>query len=67
MTQTGSLAEGRLSDWICLGVLASRIPQDGVDEAAEATGKGAKLKAGKPPPPAMVYFAMALAPFAAED
>jgi hypothetical protein len=38
MTQTGSVAEGRLSDWISLGVLASWVPRDAVDEA---TGKGA--------------------------
>ena len=44
MTQTGSVAEGRLSDWISLGVLASWVPRDAVDEAVEATGKGAKRK-----------------------
>src|SRR6266849_1228597 len=32
MTQTGSVAEGRLSDWISLGVLASWVPQDAVGE-----------------------------------
>ena len=42
MTQTGSVAEGRLSDWISLGVLASWVPRDAVDDAVEATGKGAK-------------------------
>jgi hypothetical protein len=64
MTQTGSVAEGRLSDWISLGVLASWVPRDAVDEAVEATGKGAKRKGGKLPPHVMVYFAMALALFA---
>jgi hypothetical protein len=67
MTQTGSVAEGRLSDWISLGVLASRVPRDAVDDAVEATGKGAKRKGGKLPPHVMVYFAMALALFADED
>ena len=67
MTQTGSVAEGRLSDWISLGVLASWVPRDAVDEAVEATGKGAKRKGGKLPPHVMVYFAMALALFAEED
>ena len=67
MTQTGSVAEGRLSDWISLGVLASWVPRDAVDEAAGATGKGAKRKGGKLPPHVMVYFAMALALFAGED
>ena len=67
MTQTGSVAEGRLSDWISLGVLASWVPRDAVDDAVEATGKGAKRKGGKLPPHVMVYFAMALALFAEED
>src|SRR5260370_14574198 len=67
MTQTGSVAEGRLSDWISLGVLASWVPRDAVDEAAETTGKGAKRKGGKLPPHVMVYFAMALALLAEED
>jgi len=44
-------------------VLASRVPRD----AVEATGKGAKQKGGMLPPHVMVYFAMALAPFAEED
>src|SRR2546430_2379742 len=67
MTQTGSVAEGLLSDWISLGVLASWVPRDAVDDAVEATGKGAKRKGGKLPPHVMVYFAMALALFAGED
>ena len=67
MAQTGSVAEGRLSDWISLGVLASWVPRDAVDEAVEATGKGAKRKGGKLPPHVMVYFAMALALLADED
>src|SRR5260370_39587230 len=67
MTQTASVGEGRLGDWIALGVLASWVPRDAVDEAGEATGKGAKRKGGKLPPHVMVYFAMALALFAGED
>jgi hypothetical protein len=66
MTQTGSVA-GRLSDWISLGVLASWVPRDAVDEAVQATGKAAKRKGGKLPPHVMVYFAMALALLAEED
>jgi len=61
------VAEGRLSDWISLGVLASWVPRDAVDDAVEATGKGAKRKGGKLPPHVMVYFAMALALLAEED
>jgi hypothetical protein len=67
MTQTGSVAEDRLSDWISLGVLASWVPRDAVDDAVEVTGKAAKRKGGKLPPHVMVYFAMALALFADED
>src|ERR1017187_8466844 len=67
MTQTGSVADGRLSDWIYLGVLASWVPRDAVDDAVEATGKGARRKGGKLPPHGMVYFVMGLALFAEED
>ena len=67
MTQTGGVAGDRLSDWISLGVLASWVPRDAVDEAIEATGKAAKRKGGKLPPHVMVYFVMALALFAEED
>src|SRR6266704_2091546 len=67
MTQTGSVAEGRLSDWISLGVLASWVPRDAVDDAVEVTGRSAKRKGGKLPPHVMVYFAMGLALFAEED
>src|SRR5258708_36037318 len=67
MTQAGSVAEGRLSDWIPLGVLASWVLRDAVDDGVEATGKGAKRKGGKLPPHVMVYFAMALALLAEED
>jgi Insertion element 4 transposase N-terminal/Transposase DDE domain len=58
---------GRLTDWISLGVLASSVPRDAVDEAIMAAGKGARRSDGKLPPHVMVYFAMALALFAEED
>ncbi len=67
MTQTGLVAGGRLTDWISLGVLASWVPRDEVDDAIEATGKGAKRAGGKLPPHVMVYYAMALALFADDD
>jgi hypothetical protein len=67
MTQTGMVAGGRLTDWMSLGVLASAVPRDAVDEAIEATGKAAKRAGGKLPPHVMVYFAMALALFADDD
>ena len=67
MAQTGMVAGGRLTDWISLGVLASAVPRDAVDEAIEAAGKTAKRSGGKLPPHVMVYFAMALALFAEDD
>src|SRR6202034_60873 len=54
-------------DWISLGVLASWVSRDAVEEAVEEAGKTAKRKSGKLPPQVMVYFVMALALFADED
>jgi hypothetical protein len=67
MTQTGRVAGDRLSDWISLGVLASWVPRDAVEDAVEETGKSARRKGGKLPPQVMVYFVMALALFGDED
>jgi hypothetical protein len=67
MTQTGIVAEDRLSDWISLGVLASWVDRDAVGDAVEVTEKTARRKGGKLPPQVMVYFVMALALFAGED
>ena len=68
MTHNGVVAAGgRLTDWISLGVLASSVPRDAVDEAVAAAGKGARRSDGKLPPHVLVYFAMALALFAEED
>ena len=40
MEQTGVVAgSGTLTDWISLGVLASSVPRDVVDDAIAATGK----------------------------
>jgi Insertion element 4 transposase N-terminal len=68
VTHNGVVAAGgRLTDWISLGVLASSVPRDAVDDAVATAGKGAKRSDGKLPPHVMVYFAMALALFAEED
>ena len=67
MTQTGAVASGVLTDWISLGVLASSVPRDVVDDAVAKAGKGAKRARGKLPPHVMVYFVMALALFADDD
>ena len=56
-----------MTDWISLGVLASSVPRDAVDEAIAVTGKQAKRSDGRLPPHAMVYFAMAMALFADDD
>jgi hypothetical protein len=65
--QTGGVAGSGLTDWISLGVLASSVPRDAVDDAVEVTGKAAKRAGGKLPPHVMVYFVMALALFADDD
>ena len=67
MAQTGVVAGGRLTDWISLGVLASWVPADAVDDAIEATGKKAQRRGGKLPPRVVTYLVMALALFAEED
>jgi len=67
MTQTGVVAGGVLTDLVSLGVLASAVPRDVVDDAVAVTGKAARRAGGKLPPQVMVYFVMALALFADED
>src|SRR5579863_1237221 len=67
MAETGVVAGGVLTDWISLGVLASAVPRDAVDEAVAVTGKGARRAGGKLPPHVMVYFVMARALFAEDD
>ena len=60
-------AGGRLTDQITLGVLASCVPRDAVDDAVAAAGRQARRRDGKLPPHVMVYFAMAMALFADDD
>jgi Insertion element 4 transposase N-terminal/Transposase DDE domain len=67
MAQTGVVRGGGLADQVSLGVLASRVTRDAVDDAIEETGKGARRTGGKLPPHVMVYFVMALALFADDD
>ena len=50
-----------------LGVLASSVPRDVIDDAVAAAGRQAKRSDGKLPPHVMVYFAMAMALFADDD
>lgn len=56
-----------LTDFVSLGVLASRVPRDAVDDAVAAAGKEARRRGGKLPPHVVVYLVMALALFADED
>ena len=56
-----------LTDFVSLGVLASRVSRDAVDGAVSATGKGVRRRGGKLPPHVVVYLVMALALFADED
>ncbi|WP_235826271.1 transposase [Candidatus Frankia alpina] len=58
---------GRVTDLISLGVLASYVSRDAVDEAIEETGRAAKRSDGTIPLHVVVYFTMALALFAEED
>src|SRR6266480_4456121 len=68
MTQNaGVVAEGRWADQISLGVLASSVPRDVIDDVVAVCGRQAKRSDGKLPPHVMVYFAMALALFAEDD
>ena len=61
------MAGGRLTDWISLGVLASWVPADAIDDAVEAAGKNERRRGGKLPPRVVAYLVMALALFADED
>ena len=67
MTQNAVVAGGWLTDQMSLGVLASSVPRDVVDEVVAAAGRAAKRSDGKLPPHVMVYFVMAMALFAEED
>src|SRR5215813_12534469 len=67
MADNGLVAGGRLTDWVSLGVLASFVPRDAVDDAIAAAGRQARRSDGKLPPHVMVYFAMAMALFADDD
>src|SRR5580658_10477214 len=67
MARAGVMAGGRLTGWISVGVLTSRVPADAIDDAVGATGKKAQRRGGKLPPRVVAYLVMALALFAGED
>jgi hypothetical protein len=60
-------AGGRLTDQISIGMLASWVPRDAVDDAVAVAGRQARRSDGKLPPHVMVYFAMAMALFSDDD
>ncbi|MGH3237825.1 MAG: IS4 family transposase [Streptosporangiaceae bacterium] len=60
-------AGDRWADQVSLGVLASAVPRDVIDDAVAAYGRSAKRSDGKLPPHVMVYFAMAMALFSEGD
>ena len=61
------MAGRELTDFVSLGVLASRVPRDAVDAAVAAAGRQARRRGGKLPPHVTVYLVMALALFGGED
>ncbi len=68
MAQNAEVADGsRWTDQVSLGVLASSVPRDVIDDAVAAAGRSAKRSDGKLPPHVMVYFALAMALFADDD
>src|SRR6266516_3265829 len=68
MTQTARVTAGaRWADQISLGVLASSVPRDVIDDVVASHGRQAKRSDGKLPPHVMVYFAMAMALLADGD
>ena len=56
-----------MTELISLGVLASSVPREVIDEAVAVHGRQARRSGGKLPPHVMVYFAMAMALFADDD
>ena len=58
---------GAWADAVSLGVVASSVPRDVVDEALAVTGRGPQRSDGKLPPHVMVYYTLALALFADDD
>ena len=62
MTQNGGVAAAaRWTDQISLGVLASSVPSEAVDDAVATAGRQARRSDGKLPPHVMVQVAMAMA------
>jgi len=54
----------RWADQVSLGVLASLVPRDVIDDVVDSHGRQAKRSDGKLPPHVMVYFVLAMSLFA---
>jgi hypothetical protein len=67
VTDDGVVGGGRLTDWVSLGVLASWVPRDAVDDVVSQADRAARRAGGKLPPHVVVYLVMALALFADDD
>jgi Insertion element 4 transposase N-terminal/Transposase DDE domain len=63
MVDCGLAGGQRLADLVSVGVLASWLPRDAVDEAVEACGKAARRRGGSLPPHVTAYLVIAMALF----
>jgi hypothetical protein len=67
MVDAGAVAGGGLTELISVGVLASWLPRDAVDEAVAVTGRQARRAGGKLPPHVTAYLVIAMALFPDSD
>ena len=56
-----------VTDLVSVGLLASWLPRDDVDEAVEAAGRQARRRGGKLPPHVTAYLVIAMALFPDSD
>src|ERR1700722_19121791 len=63
MADDGMAGVQRLTELVSVGVLASWLPRDAVDEAVGAAGKGERRRGGKLPPHVVAYLVVAMALF----
>jgi hypothetical protein len=67
MVDAGVAGGGGMADLISVGVLASWLPRDAVDDAVAVTGKGARRRGGSLPPHVTAYLVVAMALFPDSD
>jgi hypothetical protein len=61
------VSSGSLQEFMSLGVLASELPREAVDEVVAAHGKQPRRRDSKLPAHVMVYFALALGLWSGDD